>query len=150
MYQEVKDNFLFTTDASLLDLEVIYSFISTSYWANGVTKNIVEKSVKNSLCFAVYDIEQEKKQIGFARVITDLATFAYMADVFIIDSYQGKGLGKQLIKFILDYPDFKTLRRFLLATRTAHSLYEKFGFSPVKNPENFMAIHKPDIYRLKS
>lgn len=139
-----KDRFTISTDKNLLDLDVIYGFISTSYWANGIPRSVVEKSVQNSLCFGLYD---DMKQIGFARAVTDFATFAYMADVFIIKEYQGQGLGKLLVDYIVNYPEFKNLRRFMLATRDAHSLYEKFGFKPLNNPQNYMSIHKPDIYK---
>jgi GNAT superfamily N-acetyltransferase len=149
MQKEFNGHYLISTDKNLLNLDVIYHFISTSYWAGGVSREIVEKSVNNALCFGVYDnsVPSGKKQIGFARVITDLATFGYLADVFIIDGYQGQGLGKLLVQFILDYPELQNLRRLLLGTRDAHSLYEKFGFKPMKNPQNFMEIHKPDLYK---
>lgn len=146
MYQEKYEGFLFSNDKELLDFDVIYQFISNSYWANGIPPEILKKSIDNSMCFAVY---KDKAQIGFGRVITDFATFGYLGDVFIIDEYQNKGLGSAFISFIINYPEFKTLRRFLLATRTAHKFYENLGFSNLKNPQNFMDIHQPDIYKKK-
>jgi GNAT superfamily N-acetyltransferase len=143
MQKIFSERFLISTDKNLLDIDLVYDFLSTSYWSAGIDRSTVEKSIENSLCFAIYD---NGRQVGFARIISDMATFAYLADVFIIKSYQGQGLGKLLIRFILDYPGLQTLRRILLGTRDAHSLYHKFGFKPLKNPGNFMDIHKPDIY----
>lgn len=144
MKEEYKGEFLFSTDRDKLDLDVIYDFISNSYWSNGITREIVERTVKHSFCFGVYHNNQ---QIGFARVVTDFASFGYLADVFIIENYQGKGLGKQLVEFIVNYPELTKLRRFLLATKDAHGLYTQFGFEPLKEPEKFLTIHRPDIYR---
>src|SRR5689334_24705655 len=109
-----KDNFTISTDSDRLDLEVIYGYLSRSYWAAGRPRETVEKSIKHSLCFGVYD---GSKQIGFARVITDFATFAYLADVFILEEYQGQGLGKWLVSVIMGHPDLQGLRRWSLATR---------------------------------
>ncbi len=144
------NGFKISTDKSLLDTEVIHSFLSGSYWAKGRPLSIIKKSIENSLCFGVY---LDNKQIGFARVVTDYATFAYIADVFILKEHRGKGISKKLVSAILDNPDLKTIRRWMLATKDAHNLYSKFGFRLLKNPERFMEIVKSsydDLIRLPS
>jgi GNAT superfamily N-acetyltransferase len=139
-----KDNFSISTDKSKLDISIIHDFLSHSYWSENIPKEIIQKSIEGSLCFGVYAGD---KQVGFARMVTDKATFAYLADVFIIEAYRGKGLSKWLIEIILSHPDLQGLRRILLATRDAHGLYTKFGFTPLNNPDRFMHIHNPDVYK---
>jgi N-acetylglutamate synthase-like GNAT family acetyltransferase len=126
-----------STDKSLLDLDVIYNFLSSSYWAKDRPLSVTKKSIENSLTFGVY---LEEKQIGFARVVTDYATFAYLADVFILDVYRGKGYSKELIKRITTHPELQTVRRWMLATKDAHKLYSKFGFRVLRNHERFMEM----------
>jgi GNAT superfamily N-acetyltransferase len=126
-----------STDKSLLDIEAIYNFLSGSYWAKGRSLEVMKKSIQNSLCFGVYF---NKKQVGFARVVTDYAIFAYIADVFILEAHRGKGFSKKLIKSIIGYPELKRIKRWMLATKDAHDLYNKFGFQPLKNPERFMEL----------
>lgn len=135
-----KDQFTISTDPAKLDLDVIYGYLSRSYWAAGRPRETVEKSIKHSLCFGVYD---GSKQIGFARVITDFATFAYLADVFILEEYQGQGLGKWLVSVIMGHPDLQGLRRWSLATRDAHELYRQYGFTELKTPDRWMEIFRP-------
>lgn len=148
-YQFVHNGYLLSTDKNLLQIDTIHAFLSDkSYWAKDVPKDIVEKSLINSLCFGVYfnDI-----QVGFARVISDYATFAYLCDVFIIDEYRGKGLSKWLMEKIMQHPDLQNLRRFTLGTRDAHELYRKFGFREPDNACNNMEIRESDIYtKMKS
>lgn len=134
---EDTENILISTDKSLLNTDVIYKFLSGSYWAKGRPLEVIRKSIENSLCFGVY---LDKKQIGFARVITDYATFAWIADVFIVQEYRGKGYSKQLLKTILEFSELKNIKRWILATRDAHKLYSRFGFDGLKNPEWFMEI----------
>ena len=136
--------FEISTDPNRLDVDVIYSFLSTCYWSAGIPREVVEKSIKNSLCFGVYS--PESQQVGFARMITDKATFAYLADVFILEDLRGMGLSKRLMEFIFSYPELQGLRRMMLATRDAHSLYEKYGFTPLTNPDTFMQNWNPDVY----
>ncbi len=136
--------FRISTNNDELDLNVIHQFISTSYWAQGIPKSTLEKAVLNSFCFGVF--ENSGSQIGFARLITDKATFAYLADVFILESYRGIGLSKWLVKTIVEHPDLQGLRRMVLATRDAHGLYSQYGFKPVENPEILMQIWHPNIY----
>jgi len=140
----VKDNFSVSTDISRLDINVIHGFLSSSYWAENIPVETVRKSIEGSMCFGVYD---ENRQIGFARMITDKATFAYLADVFILEEYRGRGLSKWLMEIIMSSPELQGLRRIMLATRDAHGLYKKSGFTPLTQPNRWMQIHNPDIYK---
>jgi GNAT superfamily N-acetyltransferase len=142
-----RDNFLISTDRSRLDIGVIHGFLTESYWAKGVPVSVVQKSIENSLCFGVYDTISAVQQIGFARAITDYATFAYLADVFILEPHRGKGLSKWLISCILAHPELQGLRRWMLATRDAHGLYRQFGFEAVEGSTRLMAITHPDVYQ---
>lgn len=133
-----------TTDQDCFDLDAIHDFLSKTYWSPGIARATVEKATRNSLAFAVLLGEQ---QIGFARVITDKASFAYLADVYILEAHRGQGLAKYLMATILAHPDLQALRRFLLATKDAHSLYSQFGFSGLSNTSRFMEIHRPAVYQ---
>lgn len=139
--------FSISSDKTKFDFEVIHEFLSGAYWARGIPKELIRKSVENSLSFGLFF---QDKQIGLARVITDYTTFAYVADVFVLEAYRKLGLSKWLMKTILGHPDLQRLRRWLLATRDAHGLYSQFGFKPVKNPERFMEIHDPDFFKKES
>jgi GNAT superfamily N-acetyltransferase len=139
----IRGTFTVTTDRSRLDLSVIAGFLASSYWARGIPAATVERSLAHSLCFAVLDGD---RQVGFARVVSDYATFAYLADVFILPDYRGRGLSSWLMDCIIRHPDLQGLRRWILATRDAHGLYEKFGFTPLKAPERFMERHDPNVY----
>jgi len=138
------DKYTTSSDPRLLDFNLIYDFLSQSYWAKGIPKATLQKAIDNSLVFGVYS--ETGKQVGFARLSTDKATFAYLADVFIIESHRGLGLSKLLLKSIVNHPDLQGLRRFMLATGDAHGLYAKFGFKAVENPEILMQIWHPTIY----
>lgn len=132
------DNYLFSTDKEKLQLEYIHQYLSgESYWAKNIPIDIVKRSIEGSLCFGVYLNEH---QIGFARVITDNATFGYLADVFIDNNYRRKGLSKELMKFIMEQDVIKKLRRFMLATLDAHSLYTQFGFESQEGNKRLMGI----------
>lgn len=124
-----------TTDKSLLQLELIHDFLKKTYWAKGRTLEQVKKTVDNNLCFGVY---LDGKQIGFARVCTDYVVFAYLMDVFILPDHRGKGFSKELMRFILEHPDLKTCKVWMLKTSDAHELYKKFGFVEPVNPEKIM------------
>jgi GNAT superfamily N-acetyltransferase len=139
-----KDRFFISTEKEKFDIDLIHSFLTRSYWAEGISKEIIKRSIEGSLCFGVFEND---KQIGFARMITDKATFAYLADVFIIEEYRGLGLSKWLMEVIISHPDLRGLRRMMLATRDAHELYKKFGFTPLNNVDRWMQIHNPDIYK---
>jgi len=140
-----KGDYSISTDKNKLDIDFIHGYLTRSYWAEGITKDIVTRSVNGSLCFGVF--HNAGKQVGFARMVTDEATYAYLADVFIIEEHRGKGLSKWLIEVILSHPGLQGLRRMMLATRDAHGLYARYGFTPLNNPERWMQIHNPDIYR---
>lgn len=131
------------TDPARLDLAVVHGFLAESYWAKGIPLETVRRSIRNSLCFGLYEAEI---QIGFARVVSDRATFAYLADVFVLESHRGRGLGKLLMGAVVAHPDLQGLRRWMLATRDAHGLYAQYGFTPLPVPERFMQLHDPDVY----
>ncbi len=135
-----KEEFTITTEKNKLQLEKIYAYLSRSYWATGRSKEIVEHSIQHSLCFGLFHINE---QVGFARVITDYATFAYLCDVYVLEEYQGKGLGKWLMSVVMSHPDLQGLRRWSLATRDAHGLYRQYGFTALKSPERWMEIFNP-------
>ncbi len=140
------DKITVSTDKSKLNVDFIHEFLTSCYWSTGISKNIVEKSIEGSICFGIY---KNDTQIGFARVISDRSTFAYLADVFIDKKFRGLCYSKILMSFIMDYPELQGLRRFLLATRDAHSLYAEFGFSELKNLRQWMEIHNPTVFQLK-
>jgi GNAT superfamily N-acetyltransferase len=143
-FERRRDRFLISTDPERLDIDAVHQYLARSYWAQNIPREIVAKSIARSLCFGLFD---EQRQIGLARVITDAATFAYLCDVYVLEDYQGQGLGKWLMEAVCAHPDLQTLRRFSLATRDAHGLYEKFGFTPLKRPENQMELVRTDPYK---
>lgn len=135
-----------------IDVSVVHDFLChRSYWSQGVPRDVVEKAIAGSLVWGLYKVEpseqgEQSSLVGFTRVVTDQATFAWLCDVFILESVRGGGLGKWLVKTTLEHPNLLRLRRFLLGTRDAHTLYSQMGFTPLAAPERFMAIHKPDVY----
>lgn len=146
-FEKQEGDFLISTNSSLLNINLIHQYLSTeSYWAQNIPISTVEKAIQNSLCFGVY---HHQHQIGFARVLTDNATFAYVADVFIIKSEQGQGLGKLLMKTIHEHPELQGLKRWLLTTKDAHDLYAQFGWQPINDDlkNRLMTINKPNIYK---
>ncbi|WP_286262853.1 GNAT family N-acetyltransferase [Thalassotalea atypica] len=138
-------NYSISTNPSDFDFETIYKYLSNSYWAKDIPRTTLKKAIEHSLCFAV--LADDNKQVGFARLITDKATFAYLADVFIIEKHRGKGLSKQLIKAIIEHPELQGLRRMVLATKDAHGLYQQFGFKAIAQPEIFMEVWDPEVYQ---
>ena len=136
--------FIITNRREDLDIETIHNFLRESYWSKGIPKPIVEKAIDNSLCFGLY---HSSKQVGFGRVVSDQATFAYLADVFVVSAYRGRGLGKWLVSCVLAHPELQGLRRWMLATLDAHGLYEQNGFVALRKPEVFMEINDPNIYQ---
>jgi GNAT superfamily N-acetyltransferase len=136
-----------STDPSRLDRSLVARFLAGSYWAKGIPQQVVDRSIEGSLCFGLY---RDQKQLGFARVITDYATFAYLADVFVVETSRGEGLGVWLMEVIMGHPSLQNLRRWMLVTRDAHGLYEKFGWRSLENPERIMEIVEPEIYQKKS
>jgi GNAT superfamily N-acetyltransferase len=133
-----------STERQRIDIATVHAFLTQSYWSPGIPRDVVERAIANSLCFGVYLGVQ---QVGFARVVTDQATFAYLADVFILESHRGRGLSKRLMEFITGHEALQGLRRFLLATKDAHSLYAQFGFEALADPSRIMESLKPDVYR---
>ncbi len=138
-----RDGFTISTDPGRLDREAIHRFLAASYWAPGIPREIVDRSIENSMPFGVYE---GAGQVGFARVITDRATFAYLADVFILESHRGKGLGVWLMETIRSHPQLQNLRRWALFTKDAHGLYRKVGFREIEDPPRCMEIIDRGIY----
>jgi GNAT superfamily N-acetyltransferase len=142
--QHERGEFLISTDRARLAIDVIHEFLTNSYWAKGISREVVERSMEHSLCFGVYD--GSGAQVGFARVISDFATVAYLGDVFVLESHRGRGLSKWLMECVTQHPALQNLRRWILLTGDAHGLYSKFGFTPVKSPESYMELHRPNVY----
>ena len=132
------------TDVAAFDFDIIHGYLAKSYWSPGIPEATLRKALAGSLCFGMF---AEGRQIGFARVISDRATFAYLCDVFVLPGFQGKGLGKWLMDCVMAHPDLQALRRMVLVTRDAHGLYREFGFTGLANPDGYMELHRPDIYR---
>ncbi len=141
-----KDGFSLGTDPAQLDIDVIHNFLTNSYWAWGIPRDVVVRSIENSLCFGIYE---GPRQVGFARVISDFATYAYIGDVFILESHRGRGLSQWMMEAIVSHPKLQNLRRWTLLTRDAHGLYAKFGFTQIVSPERYMELHNPDVYKRK-
>ncbi len=142
-YEWQQGTYTISTDNDRLDRSLIHSFLTKSYWAEGIPFETVQSAIEHSLSFGVY---QEEQQIGFARLVTDYATFAYLADVFILEPFRGQGLSKWLLEVMMTHPDIQGLRRWILATRDAHGLYRQYGFTELQWPERFMEKLVPDIY----
>ncbi|HPN71075.1 MAG TPA: GNAT family N-acetyltransferase [Saprospiraceae bacterium] len=139
------DKLIISCDKNLLDFDMIHQYLSQdSYWSKGIPRHVVEKAAQNSLCFGVYF---NGKQIGYARIISDFASFAYLADVFVLPEYRGQGISKKLMDFIMNHEDLQGLRRWMLATLDAHGLYQQFGWKTMANPERFMEVHFPNVYQ---
>lgn len=136
-----------STDQEELDLQMIHRFLSEeSYWAKGIPLSVMRKAIESSLCFGLF---QRDLQVGFARVITDYATFGYLCDVFVLEPHRGKGLGRILMEHVMAHPALATLRRIVLVTGDAHFLYEKVGFRGLAKPECYMELHRPDVYKVR-
>ena len=135
-----------TSDAARIDVDAVHAFVSRSYWSAGIPRAVVARALANSICFGVF---QAGKQVAFARVITDKATFGYLADVYVLEEHRGQKLADRLMDAVLSHPDLQGLRRMMLATRDAHGLYSKHGFKPLAAPDRMMEIHRPDIYQDK-
>jgi ribosomal protein S18 acetylase RimI-like enzyme len=136
-----------STESEAMDLDAVHAYLARSYWAREIPKDLVAKAFRGSLCFGLF---KDDCQIGFARVVTDRSTFAYLCDVYVLEDYRGRGLGVWLMDAVLAHPDLQALRRFVLATRDAHGLYERYGFSGLARPEIFMEINRPDMYATKA
>jgi GNAT superfamily N-acetyltransferase len=145
LLEETRGDYSVSTDSSRLDLDVIHGYLQHAYWCEGIPRETVERSVQHSLCFGLFDRD---RQIGFARVVTDYATYAYVCDVFVLEAHRGRGLATWLMQCVTSHPDLQGLRRWCLTTRDAHSLYEKAGFERTRIPERYMDRVRPDIYKL--
>lgn len=143
-FERTRGPYSITTDPRRIDVDSVHAYLSRSYWAEDIPREVVAKSIEGSLSFALL---HAGRQIGFARVISDHATFAYLCDVYVLEEYRGQGLGKWLIAELQSHPRLQGLRRFVLATRDAHGLYAQFGFMPPRNPASYMEIGRPDFYK---
>ena len=139
-----RGDFLLSTDRQRLSLDIVHRFLTSCYWAKGISREVVARSIEHSLCFGIYD--RDGQQVGFARVVSDFATFAYLGDVFVLESHRGRGLSKWLMQSIMQHPALQNLRRWILLTRDAHGLYSHYGFTPLNAPERHMELHRPDVY----
>ena len=142
-FETTKNDFIISTNKSLLQVDVIHNFLQSSYWASNRSKEKTLKAIKNSICFGVY---HQQKQIGFARVVSDCAVIAYVCDVFILEEYRGKDLSKWLMQTMLSHPELQDLRRWILATKDAHGLYAQFGFHAFAFPERWMELPAKNAY----
>lgn len=142
-----RGDFVVSTDPARLNLDVIHDFLTHCYWARGIPRQTVARSIEHSLCFGIYD--GSGTQVGFGRVITDFATVAYLGDVFVLQSHRGRGLSKFMMDCIMQHPALQGLRRWILLTRDAHGLYKNFGFTPLKSAERYMELHRPDVYEIR-
>ena len=162
--EQRRGEYVISTDPARLDVDVIHNFLTNCYWAKGIPKDVVARSIEHSLCFGIYDeshagwpgflkLRRSEAsnfvQVGFARVISDFATMAYLGDVFVVESHRGRGLGKWMMECIMRHPALQGLRRWILLTRDAHQLYAKVGFTPLNAPERYMELHRPDVYETR-
>lgn len=134
-----------STDLEKLDFEMIHQFLTNSYWSPGIPMNLVRKAAENSICFGAYD--SEGRQVGYARAVTDKASFSYLADVFVLPEHRGQGVSRLIMDAYTSHPELQGLRRHMLATKDAHKLYEKYDFTPVPDPGILMQKHNPDVYK---
>lgn len=143
--------YFISTDQAALNVPLIHEFLTHSYWARGISLTLINQSIENSLCFGAYLSDKkspsEHQQVGFARIITDYTTFAYLADVFVLPAHRGKGISKMLMSAISEHKSLQSLRRMMLVTADAHELYQKYGFTPLNSPEKVMEKHQPNIYQ---
>lgn len=144
LYEVTREAYTISTDPARIDVDLVHRYLSrSSYWAKNIPEEVVRRSIENSVCFGVYE---NGRQVGFARVVTDKATFGYLADVFVVESARGLGLSRWLIDSILAHPELQGFRRWILATADAHGLYARSGFEPLARPERWMELHNPNVY----
>ena len=141
-----REQYSISTDPRRLDIDAVHAYLTRSFWAEGISRTLVAKAMAHSLCFGLFD---GASQVGFARVVTDRATFAYLCDVYVLESHRGHGLGKWLIEAVMAHPDLQGLRRFQLVTRDAHGLYERHGFAAPDDPNRHMEIFRHGMYLKK-
>jgi N-acetylglutamate synthase-like GNAT family acetyltransferase len=140
-----QDNYLISDDDAILDIDAICDFLSRAYWAKKRPRDVIENSLQHSLNFGVYDLQNKRRQVGFARVVTDYSTFAYLCDVVIQENYRGRALGKWMMECIMSYPELQNLKRWCLLTKDAHGLYKQFGFIELDEPSRWMEIFNPNV-----
>ena len=138
------ERYLISLDPSRLQLDVIHGFLAASYWSPGVPRELLAKAIANSLCVGAY--ADDGSQVGFARLVTDHATFGYLADVFVLEEHRGRGLSTRMVRALLDQPEVRGMRRLALVTRDAHGVYTKEGFTTLAAPERWMELHRPGVY----
>lgn len=138
-----RDGFTISTDHARLDLDTVYAFLSTSYWARGIPRDVMERSIAHAIPFGIFE---GGRQVGFARVVTDRATVGYLGDVFVLEPWRGRGLSHWLMRCVLEHPELQGFRRWFLLTRDAHGLYERYGFTPLAAPDRWMERHAKDPY----
>ena len=150
-YERRRDAFVVSSDPARVDLDLVHAFLTRSYWAAGIPREVVARSIAGSLCFGLYEEKagEPPAQRGFARVITDGATYGYLGDVFVVESHRGRGLGHWLMECVMAHPGLQGLRRWSLVTRDAHELYRPLGFTALAAPERYMEKVVADIYRQK-
>ena len=141
-----RDGFTISTDHARLDLDAVYAFLSTSYWARDIPRDVMERSITHALPFGIYE---GTRQVGFARVVSDRATVGYIGDVYVLDPWRGRGLSRWLMECVMAHPELQGFRRWILLTRDAHGLYEKYGFTPIAAPDRWMEKHTKDPYATK-
>ena len=144
MHHWHRDDYTISTDPGRLQIPVVHGYLSTSYWSAGIPREVVERSIRHSLCYGIYHGES---QVGFARVITDYATYGYLADVFVLEAHRGRGLARWLLECIMETPEVQGLRRWMLVTRDAHRLYQSAGFHRAAQPERVMEKVDRDVYQ---
>jgi GNAT superfamily N-acetyltransferase len=142
-----KDGYWISDDVNDIDIDAAHRFLTNAYWCKGIPRETVERSFRHSVCFGVFS---ENVMVGFGRVVTDRATFAYLGDVYILEPHRGRGLARWLVQTILTHSELQGLRRWILGTKDAHALYAGLGFVPLKHPEMFMEILDPQVYSRKS
>jgi len=149
MHELMQPPYFVSDDDSLVDFNVVHGFLTTCYWSPGIPRELVERAARHSMCFGVYkgSRDGEREQVGFARVISDRATYAYLADVFVLEQHRGQGLSKLLMRCIMSHPKLQGLRRWMLMTRDAHGLYTQFGFGPMPDPTRAMERTIPNAYQ---
>lgn len=140
VWEERQGDYLITSDGSKLDIDAIHAYLQGSYWAAGISREAIARSAEHSLCFGLL---HKERQIGFARVVSEHTRFAYLMDVYVLEEYQGQGLGQWLVECVLNHPDLRNLRRVLLTTRDAHEFYRRLGFSELQEPQNWMELRRP-------
>jgi ribosomal protein S18 acetylase RimI-like enzyme len=145
MHPRSVKGFRVSSDFEEMNLDAVHAYIAKSYWAKGISRATLKRAMENSICFGIFDTCDA--QVGFARTVTDYATYAYLADVYVLEEHRGKGLSKWLMSEVMSHPKLQGLRRITLATRDAHGLYESFGFKPLAMPEIFMEAWSPNVYK---